>query len=105
MLAGDRLLEAARRSARPAAASGSAASARGLDDALPIPADLIYAEYARVGATAALVARAFPDHRRTSASRSAAPGPGSASWRTAGPEALAAAHAELARRAAALTTW
>jgi hypothetical protein len=74
------------------------------DDALPIPADLIYAEYGRVGGTAALIARAFPTagdlgvevararHRL-------------ASWRTATPEALAAAHAELARRAQALTRW
>ncbi len=59
MLAGDRLLDAARAvHAARAAASGSAASARVRDDALPIPADLIYAEYARVGATAALLSRA-----------------------------------------------
>ena len=74
------------------------------DDALPMPADLIYAEYARLGATAALMARAFPTTgdlaRRVAQARARL-----ASWRAASPAALAAAHAELSRRAAALTIW
>jgi hypothetical protein len=74
------------------------------DDALPMPTDLVYAEYARLAATAALMARAFPTAgdlaRRVAQTRARL-----ASWRTASPAALAAAHAELSRRAAALTIW
>jgi hypothetical protein len=74
------------------------------DEALPIPADLVYAEYARIGATAALIARAFPTAGdlalRVSQARARL-----ASWRTASPATLAAAHAELSRRAGALTIW
>jgi hypothetical protein len=104
VLAGDRLLDAARAVHLAGRRFGFGGIGAVLDDALPIPADLIYAEYARVGATAALLARAFPttgdlgvEIRRARARL--------ASWRTAGPEALAAAHAELARRAAALAIW
>lgn len=104
VLAGDRLQDAARAVHAAGRRFGFGGIGGVLDDALPIPADLIYAEYARVGATAALVARAFPtagdlgfEIGRARARL--------ASWRTAGPEALAAAHADLARRAAALTAW
>ena len=60
VLAGDRLLDAARAVHAAGRRFGFGGIGGVLDDALPIPADLIYAEYARVGATAALVARAFP---------------------------------------------
>ena len=76
VLAGDRLLDAARAVHAAGRRFGFGGIGGVLDDALPIPADLIYAEYARVGATAALVARAFPT-TGTWASRSAAPAPGS----------------------------
>jgi hypothetical protein len=104
ILAGDRLLEAARAVQAAGKRFGFGGIGGVLDDRLPIPADLIYAEYARVGATAALIARAFPTAgdltRAVAHARERLDG-----WRAEGPGALAAAHAKLARRAAALTTW
>ena len=104
ILAGDRLVEAARAVHAAGRRFGFGGIGGVLDDALPIPADLIYAEYARVGATAALVARAFPTtgdlgHEVARARARLA------SWREASEEAVAAAHAELGRRTAALTIW
>jgi hypothetical protein len=76
------------------------------DETLPIPSDLIYAEYARTGANAALLSRSFTGglagdltlevarvHERIAA------------WRGRDPLALAEAHAQLARRAGELATW
>jgi hypothetical protein len=104
VLAGERLAAAA----RAVHAAGRRFGFGGIggvdDDALPIPADLIYAEYARVGATAALVARAFPTAGDLGVEVARARDR-LTSWRAATPAALAAAHAELARRAAALTIW
>jgi 2-keto-3-deoxy-L-rhamnonate aldolase RhmA len=104
ILAGDRLLAAARAVHAAGKRFGFGGIGGVLDDTLPIPADLIYAEYARVGATAALIARAFPTTgdltRAVAQARERLDG-----WRAADPVALATAHAELARRAAALTTW
>jgi 2-keto-3-deoxy-L-rhamnonate aldolase RhmA len=104
VLAGERLAAAA----RAAQAAGRRFGFGGIgavdDDALPIPADLIYAEYARIGATAALIARAFPTAGDL-AGQVARARARLASWRAASPAALAAAHAELCRRASALTIW
>jgi hypothetical protein len=61
-------------------------------------------DLARVGATAALIARAFPTAGDLGAEVARARDR-LAAWRAAAPAALAAAHAELARRAAALTIW
>jgi hypothetical protein len=104
VLAGDRLLDAARAVHAAGRHFGFGGIGAVHDDALPIPADLIYAEYARVGATAALVARVFPltGDLRLEVVRARER---LAFWRTADPDALARAHAELARRAAALPTW
>lgn len=103
-LAGERLAVAAR--AVHAAGRGFGFGGIGgvLDDGLPIPTDLIYAEYARVGATAALVARAFPTAGDLGLEVARARDR-LAAWRAVPPAALAAAHADLARRAAALTIW
>jgi hypothetical protein len=103
-LAGDRLDDAARAVRAAGRRFGFGGIGAAGDETLPIPADLIYAEYARVGATAALVARAFPtaadlgDAIARARSRLA-------DWRAASPDALAAAHAAFAERAAALTSW
>jgi 2-keto-3-deoxy-L-rhamnonate aldolase RhmA len=103
-LAGDRLVDAAGAVRAAGRRFGFGGIGAAFDDTLPIPADLIYAEYARTGATAALVARAFPavadlgdavDRARARL----------AEWRAASPAALAAAHAELTARAVALETW
>jgi len=74
------------------------------DTTLPMPADLVYAEYARTGATAALVARAFP-HDAAFAGGIERARIRLAEWRAAAPAALAAAHAELVERVARLTAW
>jgi hypothetical protein len=79
---------------------------RARDDTLPIPSDLVYAEYARVGATRALVSRSFGApgdrmlvrHVRRARSRLA-------EWQAATPGELAVAHAELGRRVAQVRGW
>jgi hypothetical protein len=103
-LAGDRLVEASRAVRAAGRRFGFGGIGAVGDDTLPIPSDLIYAEYARTRATAALVARAFPISAdlgvaiaRTRARL--------AEWRAASPDARAAAHAELTTRAIALETW
>lgn len=76
------------------------------DDTLPIPSDLIYAEYARAGATGAILARSF----RAGSSRDlgeevARARARMALWRTRGTAALAEAHAQLARLASEIGVW
>jgi hypothetical protein len=103
-LAGDRLATASA-AVRAAGKRFGFGGIGAVDDAaLPIPADLVYAEYARLGATAALLARAFPlDGDLATAIADARAR--LARWRGAGAPALEAAHAELERRAVALTRW
>ena len=76
------------------------------DRTLPIPSDLIYSEYARLGATGALVARSFgagsspdltADIRQARAQL--------ATCFREPPDTLAARHQELLRRASAADTW
>ena len=78
------------------------------DPSLPIASDLIYAQYARLGATAALIARAFippesshvdlrPELGRARAEL--------ASWFAAPPERLLEARDELVRMATASGRW
>jgi hypothetical protein len=69
------------------------------DTTLPVPADLVYAQFARTGATAALLARSFLGGDLAGEMRRARRR--LAQWRAAGAQELAAAHAELGRRAAA----
>lgn len=76
------------------------------DETLPIRSDLIYAEYARTGATAALLSRSFtagPPHDLTV--EVARVHERIAAWRRRDPLKLEEAHAELARRACELATW
>jgi hypothetical protein len=77
------------------------------DENLPIPSDLIYAEYARTGATRALISRSFGIETARSGLRDeiARARRRLAEWQHAAPDDLAAAHADLVRRARALPGW
>ena len=75
------------------------------DEHLPIPSDLIYAEYARTGATRALLARSFDLSVATLRTKVGAALARLAEWRAAGPAALDAAHAELGRRVRQSGNW
>lgn len=75
------------------------------DNSLPIPSDLIYAEYARTGATRALLARSFDVSAAALRANVAAALARLAEWRAAGPEELDAAHAELGRRVRLSNNW
>ena len=100
-LAGDLALEAGATVRASGKRFGLGAIGRAGDRALPVPADLVYAEYARTGASAALVSRSFfacapadltSEIRRVREQLAA--------WMTRSPAELAAAHAELGLRAA-----
>jgi hypothetical protein len=78
------------------------------DESLPIPSDLVYAEYARLGGTSALISRVFcgPDPEAIDLTAEVARARERlADWRRRSREELAAAHDELVRRTAALDTW
>ena len=106
VLAGDLMTDVGARVTGAGLRFGLGGVGRVGDDALPIPTDLIYAEFARTGATAALVSRSF--HART---------PGDltpeiarlrqrlAHWRACPPDELAQAHAELGRLATLAAGW
>ena len=66
------------------------------DDDLPIPADLVYAEYARTGATSALISRSFLDGGGELSTDVRRARQALAAWRDRPAEDLAEAHAELA---------
>lgn len=74
-------------------------------DLLPVPSDLVYAEYARTGATRALIARSFGVSAATLGADVARALSRLAEWRAETPEALAAAHAELGRRVGLAASW
>jgi len=107
MALADGLLDGAAAIVRQAAIRfGLGGIGRAGDTSLPIPADLIYAEYARTGATAAVLSRSFfaagdvdpmVEVARARATLDA--------WRCRTPEDLAAAHAELGRCARRATVW
>lgn len=79
---------------------------RANDDGLPVPADLIYAEYARTGATAALIARSFFRDTNLDLAREIALARDRLNaWRRSSAEDIGAAHAELARCAARADGW
>lgn len=84
---------------------GFGAIGRARDLTLPLPSDFVYAEYARVGATRALMARSFDVHPSTLAAAVAAAFARLEDWRFASPDLLAATHAELERRVAVLPAW
>lgn len=74
------------------------------DTSLPIPADLVYAQYARTGATAALISRSFLGsgaQRANLASEVARARARLTAWFRRTPDAVEAAHVELRGRALA----
>ena len=76
------------------------------DSDLPVPSDLVYAEYARTGATSALLSRSFfrlgvHDLRAEVARARAA----LAAWRDRSPSEIEAAHLELESRARRADCW
>jgi hypothetical protein len=100
-LAGDLALEAGATVRAAGKRFGLGAIGRAGDNTLPIPTDLVYAEYARTGATAALLSRSFfgpatGDLRREIARVREE----LAAWGKRPAESLRNAHAELGRRAA-----
>jgi hypothetical protein len=98
-LAGERVRAAGRR-------FGLGGLGRPGDRDLPIPADLVYAEVARTGATAALISRSFlagGEDDLGALVRSARASV--AAWRRGPPQALEEAHAELARRSSLIDGW
>jgi hypothetical protein len=78
------------------------------DRSLPLPPALLYAQYPRLGATAALIARAFtappiaPARFRDQVANTRAE---LRSWFEAGPDALARAHREFRKAVAAMPRW
>jgi hypothetical protein len=78
-----------------------------VDDAtLPVASRLVYAQYARTGATAALLARSFfRDPTDDLTHEVAAARQALCRWRAASSDTVAAAHRELAELARTLATW
>lgn len=76
------------------------------DAELPVPTELVYAEYARTGATAALLSRSFFNKGGAGFSAEVVRTRRALeSWRRRSPADLEAAHAELGRRAALADCW
>jgi hypothetical protein len=75
------------------------------DANLPVPSDLVYAQYARTGARAALISRSFFDGGADLATQVARARDALAAWCRRSPADLAAAHAELCRCAASSEVW
>lgn len=85
---------------------GMGGLARAGDTSLPVPADLIYAEYARTGATAALIARSYFGNGSIDLAREIARTREALNaWRRCSPAELADAHAELGRRVELAEVW
>jgi hypothetical protein len=76
------------------------------DARLPVPSDLVYAQYARTGARAALISRSFFDGGGADLTAEVARARDAlASWWRRSSADLAAAHAELCRCAARAEVW
>ena len=100
-LAGDLALDAGRAVRETGKRFGLGAIGLAGDTALPVPADLVYAEYARTGATAALLSRSFfARGDRDLAYEIRCARQTLADWASRPAHDLAAAHAELGRCAA-----
>jgi hypothetical protein len=107
-LASDLMVSVGQRVAAAGFRFGLGGIGRAGDRDLPIPSDLVYAEYARTGATAALLARSFtrPDTSSETFSRDVAEARSRLEqWRRADTTSLEAAHQELIERATALPSW
>jgi hypothetical protein len=106
VLASDLVLDAASLVRGAGLRCGLGGIGRAGDDTLPIPSDLIYAEYARTGATGALLARSFWSEPIADLGMEISRVQERLGhWRACDRAALAAAHAELARRAEDLGGW
>jgi hypothetical protein len=100
-LAGDLAVEAGETVRAVGKRFGLGAVGRVGDRSLPVPTDLVYAEYARSGATAALISRSFFASADVDlAFEIARVREALADWSARSAADLAAAHAELGRRAA-----
>ena len=107
-LAGDLVANAGHRVREAGLRFGLGGIGRVDDGDLPIPADLVYAQYARTGATAALVSRSFfrPGEAGADLTRDiAATRARLSQWLLRDRTAIEAAHAELRRRAQLATGW
>jgi hypothetical protein len=106
VLAGELMVEAGRCVLEAGLRFGFGGIGRAGQEGLPVPADLVYAEYARAGASSALLSRSFIQTGGTDLAAEVARARARlAEWRAAPAEALEAAHAELGRRAQASTVW
>ena len=106
VLADDRMLDAGSRVHGAGLRFGMGGIGRVGDAGLPVAADLIYAEYARTGATSALISRSFLRSDDTDLTAEIARARGAlAAWRLRPRSELEAAHAELGRQAALAPTW
>lgn len=105
VLAGDLLSDAAACAREAGKPFGFGGIGRAHDSSLPIPSDLVYAEYARTGSTRALVARSFGASCDSIGADISSAFARLAEWRAAPAERLAAAHAELGRCVAATGAW
>jgi 2-keto-3-deoxy-L-rhamnonate aldolase RhmA len=105
-LTGDLMLECGKSVRRAGRRFGFGGIGRAKDDTLPIPGDLVYAEYARTGATAALVARSFfPETCTDLTSEVLRARRRLEEWRNVDSTDLERAHAELTRHIEESTAW
>ena len=106
LLADDGMVDAGARVTAAGLTFGLGGVGRVGDDHLPIPTDLVYAEYARTGAMAALVSRSFHAGAPADLPRQIARlRHRLAHWFASPPGDIAAAHAELVRRARQAAAW
>jgi hypothetical protein len=105
-LADDRLTEAGACVRAAGLRFGIGGIGRVDDDSLPVPSDLVYAEYARTGARAALLSRSFFGPPEMDLALEVARSRRRLSlWCRAAPDRIAAAHIELGRRARQAEDW
>ena len=105
-LAGDLAVDAAAVVRGAGLPFGLGGIGRAGDTGLPVPSDLVYAEFARTGATGALVSRSFFRMGETAVAAEIARARSAlAEWRRRPAADLAAAHAELGRCAERAACW
>jgi hypothetical protein len=105
-LAGDLLVEAGNCVRGAGLRFGLGGIGRVGQGGLPVPSDLVYAEYARTGATAALLSRSFTESEGVDLATEVARARARfAEWRAAPTREVEVAHRELGRCARAATTW
>ena len=105
-LCGERITEASAIVRGAGIRLGLGGIARAGDASLPVPSDLVYAQYARTGARSALISRSFFDGERSDLTAEIARARDAiASWCRRSTADLATAHAELCRCAARAEVW